>query len=47
MPLGTLELGPTTDFHCHFRDGDIMGLIVGTIEQGGCDTVLVMVCTVP
>ena len=41
--LNKLELPPTADFHVHLRDGAMMELVVPTIQDGGCDTVYVMV----
>lgn len=44
MNRKVFTLPPTSDFHVHLRDGEMMELVVPTIPAGGVDTVYVMVC---
>jgi len=41
--LDRLELPASADMHVHLRQGAMMELVVHQIQQGGVDTVFVMV----
>jgi dihydroorotase len=36
-----LELPAAADMHVHLRQGELMDLVVPTVQQGGVDTVFV------
>lgn len=36
-----LELSAAADMHVHLRQGELMDLVVPTVQQGGVDTVFV------
>ncbi|KAF3055993.1 putative dihydroorotase [Daldinia childiae] len=42
-----LELPPAADMHVHLRQGELMELMVPTVQQGGVDTVFVMPNLIP
>jgi dihydroorotase len=41
--LQKLELPAAADMHVHLRQGEMMGVVVPTLKQGGVDTAFVYV----